>query len=126
MNTHQIDYITKTIFLTKKFAKAASTVNSPEYNTMRKLRADFPDFSFELREIKRPQKKQSYARLNYDVMRKYIRMVEGEDSNNLQHLETIIEMSQGQAGHYAYVKTWFLHHYPKYKYAAFFESQTTH
>lgn len=122
MTNYTIDFNGKTITLAKKFAKAASAINTPAYNTVKQLRADYPDFTFEMREIKKPQKKQSYANLTYDAMRKYLRLVEGEDSVNLRQLEVIIDMSQGQAGRYAYVKTWFLHRYPDYQNATAFEN----
>jgi len=47
-------------------------------------------------------------------MKRHIIIFEGEGSENIRNLEKTIELSKGQPGHYAYVKAWFLKHYPNY------------
>ena len=48
---YNIDYINETITVTKKFLKAASVYNSPEYKLMKEIRADYPTFKFAEKEI---------------------------------------------------------------------------
>ena len=115
MNEYKVDVVAETITLTKKFAKAAGVLGTREFNTFKQLRADYPDYAVQVREIAKKENKTSYANLTYDFMKTYIRTIEGETSENLVNLEKVIELSKGQAGHYAYVKTWFLEHYPNYQ-----------
>ena len=113
-NQYKIDHIAQTITLTKKFAKSAGIINSPEYTLFKQLRADYPDYTICEREIAKKEGKKSYANLTYEFMKDYILITEGEGSENIRNLETVITISKGQAGCYAYVKTWFLKKFPNY------------
>ena len=115
MNEYKVDVVAETITLTKKFAKAAGVLGTREFNTFKQLRADYPDYTVQVREIAKKENKVSYANLTYDFMKTFIGMVEGEASENIGNLAKVIELSKGQPGHYAYVKTWFLERYPKYQ-----------
>ena len=115
MNEYKIDVVAGTITLTKKFAKAAGVLGTREFNTFKQLRADYPDYTVQVREIAKKENKVSYANLTYDFMETFIGMVEGEASENIGNLAKVIELSKGQPGHYAYVKTWFLERYPNYQ-----------
>ncbi len=108
---YEVDFINSKIILTKKFYRAATTLNSPEYTTLMQLRRDNPGFAVELREIKKKEGKQSYRNLTYKHMEEYIIALEGEMSENLKELEQVKKLSKVQAGPYAYVKTWFLKKY---------------
>ena len=115
MNEYKVDVVAETITLTKKFAKAAGVLGTREFNTFKQLRADYPDYTVQVREIAKKENKISYANLTYKFMNTFISMVEGEASENISNLAKVIELSKGQPGHYAYVKTWFLEHYPNYQ-----------
>ena len=108
---YEVDFINSKIILTKKFYKAATTLNSPEYTTLMQLRRDNPGFAVELREIKKKEGKQSYRNLTYKHMEEYIIALEGEKSETLKEYEKVKQLSKVQAGPYAYVKTWFLKKY---------------
>ena len=108
---YEVDFINSKIILTKKFYKAATTLNSPEYTTLMQLRRDNPGFAVELREIKKKEGKQSYRNLTYANMRNYIITLEGEESENLKEFDKVLKLSKVQTGPYAYVKTWFLKKY---------------
>ena len=108
---YEVDFINSKIILTKKFYKAATTLNSPEYTTLMQLRRDNPGFAIELREIKKKEGKQSYRNLTYANMREYIITREGEKSETVAEFDRVLALSKVQAGPYAYVKTWFLKKY---------------
>lgn len=108
---YEVDFINSKIVLTKKFYKAATILNSPEYTTLMQLRRDNPGFAVELREIKKKEGKKSYRNLTYDNMRNYILTREGEESETLKEFDNVLKLSKVQAGPYAYVKTWFLKKY---------------
>ena len=76
---YNVDFFTSTIIITKKFYKAASVLNSPEYKEMMQLRRDNPDFTIVLREIKKKEGKKSYRNLNYENMRTFIENYETDD-----------------------------------------------
>lgn len=115
MNEYKVDVVAETITLTKKFAKAAGVLGTREFNTFKQLRADYPDYTVQVREIAKKENKTSYANLTYAFMKNFISTVEGEASENIGNLAKVIELSKGQPGHYAYVKTWFLERYPNYQ-----------
>lgn len=111
---YDVDFITATIIITKKFYKAASVLNSPEYKEMMQLRRDNPDFTIVLREIKKKENKKSYRNLNYKNMRTFIENHETDDevrAARIKEFEKVKALSQVQSGPYAYVKTWFLKMY---------------
>ena len=111
---YAIDYITATITITKKFYKAASILNSPEYKELMQIRRDNPNFTIALREIQKKQGKKSYRNLTFDNMRTFIENYETDDdlrADRLQQFDRVKELSKSQAGPYAYVKAWFLEQY---------------
>ena len=108
---YEVDFINSKIILTKKFYKAATTLNSPEYTTLMQLRRDNPGFAVELREIKKKEGKKSYRNLTYEHMKAYIITRDGKDSEAHKEFEQVKKLSQVQAGTYAYVKSWFLKKY---------------
>ena len=108
---YEIDFINAKIILTKKFAKAASILNTPEYTTLMQMRRENPDFTIELREIKKKEGKKSYRNLTYDHMEDYIITREGKDSATYKEYLNVKKLAQIQAGPYAYVKSWFLKKY---------------
>ena len=110
---YKVEFQSKTIILNKKFAKAAGVLNSKEYRVLKQLRADYPEYTIELKEIAKKEGKKSYANLTYDAMRGFICAVEGADAANLRNLDTVIATYKG-SGCYPKVKKWFLDTYPKY------------
>ena len=107
----EVDFINSKIVLTKKFYKAATTLNTPEYNTLLQLRTQNPGYEIVLKEIKKKEGKKSYRNLTYKNMEEYIITLEGEESENLKEFNNVLKLSKVQAGPYAYVKTWFLKRY---------------
>lgn len=111
---YSIDFFTSTIILTKRFYKAASVLNSPEYKELMQARRDNPTFSIVLREIKKKEGKKSYRNLNYENMRTFIENYETDDdarADRIKEFEKVKALSTVQSGPYAYVKTWFLKMY---------------
>ena len=108
---YEVDFINSKIILTKKFYKAATTLNSPEYTTLMQLRRDNPGFAVELREIKKKEGKKSYRNLTYEHMEAYIITRDGKGSEAHKEFAQVKKLSQVQAGPYAYVKSWFLKKY---------------
>ena len=111
---YNIDFINAIIIITKKFYKAASVLNSPEYKEMMQLRRENPTFSIVLREIKKKEGKKSYRNLTYENMQTFIENYETNDdvrADRLKEYEAVKALSKVQSGPYAYVKAWFLRMY---------------
>lgn len=113
-NNYEIDFIAETIIVTKKFYKAASVLNSPEYKELMQIRRDNPTFKIVLREIKKNTDKQTYRNLTFENMEAFIKAKETDEAvrkERLAQYNTVKELSKVQAGPYAYVKAWFLKQY---------------
>ena len=110
-NRYEINHIEGKVILTKQFAKSASILNTPEYMTLLELRRNHPDYTFELREIRKKEGKKSYRNLTYEHMEDYIITREGKDSAVHKEYQQVKNLAQIQAGPYAYVKSWFLKKY---------------
>lgn len=108
---YEIDHINAKVILTKQFAKSASILNTPEYLTLLELRRNHPDYTFELREIRKKEGKKSYRNLTYERMEDYIITRDGKGSDAHKEFEQVKKLSQVQAGSYGYVKKWFLKKY---------------
>ena len=108
---YEVNFLNNTITITKKFAKAASVLNSSEYNTLMLLKRDNPDFRIELREIKKKEGKKAYRNLTFEVMEDLIILIDGKDSKNLEVFRSVKAQAKLQPSPYAYTKKWFLNHY---------------
>ena len=113
------DFETESIILTKKFAKSASIVGSKDYNTLCRIRKDYPDFKVVVREItKKEGKKNTHKNLTYQAMKVYIEttITEAEaQAKALTELDNAKILGKGQTcGAYLFVRDWFLKQYPNY------------
>lgn len=115
-NGYTIDYAKKEIIITKTFAKQASMVyDSEEYNTLKGLRADFPEYEVKQKKIKKNSKKKTYAKLTYKKMEAYIILMEGKRSATLEEFDFQKELAKFKPSPYAYTKNWFLTKYPEFE-----------
>lgn len=80
INECRIDPIENQIIVTKKFAKAAGILNSPEYKILQQARMENPGFPVVLRDIRKAEKKNTYRNLSFANMEMYIRETCGEGS----------------------------------------------
>lgn len=102
---YTINYAEETIVITKKFAKAASVINSYEYDIMVQLRKDQPNFKIRVKEIKKKQGKKSYKGLTLKVMKDFFDSKEEADKKAFRAARVI------NNDKYASVKSWFLNNY---------------
>ena len=110
MKTYHINFTTKTITITKAFAKEAQNINSSEYDMLLKFRNDFPDFRI-LEEKTKAKRKSN--KVTYDKMVKYISCQ--KDSNILlKRFADIRELSKGETSPYNFVLRWFNETFPAY------------
>ena len=108
MNGYNFDAINNTLTISASFAKKASKVGSPEYNTILKLRHDFPNLTFQQEEKKEGKKNLTYAKME-DFMNMH------RNSKELREtFERVKKLSRIQPMPYKYVKEWFDNRFPYY------------
>ncbi len=114
---YEINHIDETIILTKKFRKAAGTLNTPEYKQLMELKRKHPTYKLVEREIKKSEGKATYASLTVEEMKKFIRYIHEDDNetmgtrlNELAELERFYDEFHASAK-YGVMKKWFLGYY---------------
>ena len=110
-NAYEISHIDSTIYMTKKFYKAACRLNTPEYKELMTARRDNPTYKMEVREIKKATNKNTYLNLTINNMGIFIENTEDDPrpaNERLAEFERVKAISKSQVSPYAYVKTWFL------------------
>lgn len=105
---YTINAAKKEIIITKKFEKAANTINSNEYKALVILMRDFPEFTIKVKEIKKKANKKTYNGLTIDEMKRFISTRSQEES---ALFEKVVEIAKHRKGSYALIKKWFLNKY---------------
>ena len=111
MTGYNYDAITNTLTMTASFAKKASQLNTPEYNTVRQLRLDNPGMKIEKAIRKTPSNQPMNA--TFAQMESFIAKCANSEER-LDVFEKIKALSKIQASPYAYVRKWFLENYANY------------
>ena len=111
MTGYNYDAITNTLTMTASFAKKASQLNTPEYNTVRQLRLDNPGMKIEKAIRKTPSNQPMNA--TFAQMEGFIAKCANSEER-LDVFEKIKALSKIQASPYAYVRKWFLDNYANY------------
>lgn len=106
-NGYQIDFVTNTVTVTRKFQAAASQIGTEEFNTMMQLRQMNMTIL-----VKTPNKKKSVA-LTYVKMQKFISCLDEADKYQ-RMFDAIRNESKGMPNPYQHVVSWFHKTFPKY------------
>ena len=105
------------IEINKIFDKARSNPLSDEYALLQKIRADYPNFTVRVRQIKKNAAKESYPGLTYEYMRDYIILhtAPEDELEAVAEFDELILISKCQAKgkRYPTIKKWFLAKYPE-------------
>ena len=113
---YEINPIDKTITLTNKFLKGASTMGTPEYKELKELEKENPGFTLKVREINQKENKQTYSELTFAVMQRIIEDVyktdEDKKTEKIAEFEaTKIFYSKNKTTMYGHMKSWFVQNY---------------
>ena len=111
MNAYSVSHMTRSIILTSKFAKAASTADTKEYRILIKLRTDNPGYDIIQRTIAKKEGKRKPP--SYKQMIKYITCVENSDFY-MARFEAMREEAASKNGSYARVLKWFRQTFPNF------------
>lgn len=108
----RVDVIGSRIILDVKFAKAASHFDSEAYKRLQKAKEDNPEFSVELKVIKRNPSKESYKGLTYAYMEEYISSHD-KDGKIMAEYNELRLRAKCHSIRYAHIKSWFLNVFPE-------------
>ena len=90
---------------------------STEYQDLKEVMNNHPDYRIALRNIKKNANKKTYSGLDYDYMRRYIILhaTPEEELAAVAEFEEMILISDCHAKNYRYptIKKWFLNKYPE-------------
>ena len=111
MTGYNYDAITNTLTMTASFAKKASQLNTPEYNTVRQLRLDNPGMKIEKASLKASSNRP--VSITFAKMEEYIAQCR-DSKERLTAFNKVKALSKIQASPYSYVRTWFLDNYASY------------
>ena len=117
---YTMNFTNNTLTITKEFEKRAMDVNSPEYSTLKQLRADFPH----LRVVKKasPKRRNNISRPSYDKIVKYL-SCQSNATILLNEFAEIREYSKAQENPYQFVREWFMRNFPDYQKIPTFDSK---
>ena len=107
-NGYTYDALNNTLTITAAFAKKASKVGSLEYNTILKLRHDFPNLT-----IRQEEKAEGKKGLDYSQMQAFIDLHRNAEELTVL-FERVQKLSKIQSMPYRYVKNWFEKTFPYY------------
>ncbi len=108
---YSFDAISNTLTCSAAFLKKSSTLNTPEYLTVKQLRADNPGMQIVPAEKKTREKRP--LNITFRKMEDFISLC-GESKERLEDFRKVRSLSKIQSSPYQYVKTWFLDNYANY------------
>ena len=114
--------MTKKIEMSKKEAKAAGKIGTPEFEELKNYMKEYPNFEIL---IKAPAKRKvEFRGLNYEYMKNYIKKNDDEDGTIMAEFNALIAQDKKnkvegaehlEAAGYLDVKKWFLAKFPEIK-----------
>ena len=114
----KINYHSKVIEMTAKFAKAAAKFGSDEYKQLQEARRDYPNFKVATVTRKATTQKETYKGLTYSYMESYIKAHDDEEKSIMAEYEMLRGRSQdaqealAEPCSYIEIKAWFLNKFP--------------
>ena len=103
---YKLDFTTNTMIVNYTFDAASSEYGSPEYQLLKKIRADFPNMKIVVKSGREKKTANKNKRLSYENMEKYISAYENSDEL-LDVFETVKILSKSEKSPYKYVCKWF-------------------
>ena len=111
MNAYSVNHMTRSIILTRDFAKAASIPDTDQYRLLIRLRTDNPGYDIIQRTITKKEGKRKPP--SYAQMIKYISCVENSDFY-MARFEAMREEAASKNGSYTRVLKWFRQTFPNF------------
>ena len=112
MTNIRINPIAKKIILKSEFAKKALCVGSDQYYELQEAHNAYPDYSIEVRTIKKKVGKESYKGLTYEYMEDYISKADPTGAMMIVYNELRYK-AECHSIRYGHIKKWFLETFPE-------------
>lgn len=113
----RINHLNKEILISKSFSKAAMNPNSTEYQDLKEVMCDHPDYRVAQRNIKKKENKKTFAGLTYEYMRDYLILHTSpeEEAEAVAELDEMILIARCHTPNFSYatIKKWFLRKFPE-------------
>ncbi len=106
---YEINWITNTFSMTKKFAEEANQYGTEAYNLLMDVRSK--GFNIVIR--KSEKRSACPTRVTFKQMENYISCLEDADER-LEELHAVMNAAKGQKNQYEYVRKWYLANYPRF------------
>ncbi|MDL2287924.1 hypothetical protein LJC32_00905 [Oscillospiraceae bacterium OttesenSCG-928-F05] len=110
---YTINHETKTITITRDFAKRSGIINSDEYRALTQFRKDYSDYTIKNRTASTNKNKNTHNGLTIPFMRKFIGAQENATAT-LKEFDSVKSLYEEHPAYYSKVKAWFLSKYPNY------------
>lgn len=125
---YRIDFARMTLIMTADFAEKAYDPTTPEYETLVRLKTDFPDLKVERKTHRKPtsyttsKSKEKfyhnpYKGITIDNMERFIATVDDKEGTYKKEYDRVYDYAQGMGKKraYAIVAGWFVEQFPKYR-----------
>lgn len=106
----KVDFIHRTIIVSKKFMNQASKVGTSEYELMLRMTRELPTFTIAMKEIARSTHRPFQP--TYSAMEAYIQLVETDVAAAMDEFQEVRHMARLTMKGYSLVRRWFLEKYP--------------
>ena len=126
--TYKMDFVSKTLTITKAFADKAADPESAEYAFLTRIQKDFPDLKIVRKTHKTPTKYKNasgeitrcnqFKNLTFENMERFMNALPESDSKmKVMEAYTFLRYGAGliQASAYTAVRKWFVAQFPKYR-----------
>lgn len=125
---YRIDFARMTLIMTADFADKAYDPETPEYETLVRLKKDFPDLKVERKTHSKPTSyttsksgekfyNNPYKGITYDNMKRFIATVDDKKGSYAVEYDRVYNyaLGMGKKRAHAIVAGWFVEQFPKYR-----------
>lgn len=108
----KVDFMTRTIIVSKKFMNQASKVGTPEYDLMLRMYRELPTFSITMKATVRSAYRP--VQPTYSAMQEYIQIADPNPEAAMDEFQQTRQMARMTKNGYSLVRRWFLEKYPAF------------
>ena len=108
----KVDFMHRTIIVSKKFMNQASKVGTSEYDLMLRMYRELPTFAITMKETARSTYRP--VQPTYSAMQEYIQIADPNPEAAMDEFQQARQMARMTKNGYSLVRRWFLEKYPDY------------
>lgn len=108
----KVDFMHRTIIVSKKFMNQASKVGTSEYDLMLRMYRELPTFAITMKETARSTYRP--VQPTYSAMQEYIQIADPNPEAAMDEFQQARQMARMTKNGYSLVRRWFLEKYPAF------------